>query len=227
MRPMFSDSTMAESGKMNGSSAKKIRAELRGNLPVAREILNIRSALKRAHDESGIRSLLLTGLYEQSGTTTVATVLALALCWDQVTRVLLVDANFLNPQLQNIFKIKIDSSSSLIQETQIPTLKCIPFGMLMRVGNRSLEDYVRVLKELENDFDFMILDTAPVLSSPETLMLSSYFSRVAIVVEAERTMSRTFEKVIADFQQAKADILGVVLNRKKTYLPALLSTFIQ
>jgi Mrp family chromosome partitioning ATPase len=227
MYPFFSEKTAENSEKVNGTLLNEtIFSEKNIDFPLSREILNLRRGLLHAKEERGVSSLLLAGLEDGAGATSLSVALSIALTWDKVTRVLIIDANFQNPQLDKVFKIPFDKKAGLIRDTKIQNLKCIPFGRLIRAGNRQFETFMRVLHELEAEFDFMIVDSAPLNASPEVTMLSSYFKSIVIVVEAEKTRVPTLEKIIGELKQANANILGVVLNRKKNYLPKAIANYL-
>lgn len=227
MNPFFSDKTTEKSEKVNGTViSDSIFSETSTEFPLSREILNLSTAFYRAKEERGVSSLLLAGLEKGAGATSLAVALSIALTWDKVTRVLIIDANFQNPQLDKVFKIPFDKKAGLIRDTKIQNLKCIPYGRLIRAGNRRFETFMRVLHELESEFDFMIVDSAPLNASPEVVMLGSYFKSIAIVVEAEKTRVPKLEKIIDELKQAKVNILGVVLNRKKNYLPKGIANYL-
>ena len=219
MQSLFSEKVDAKSDTRNGAARGETVVPKKNEFTLSREILNLRSSLLRAKEESGVNSLLLSGLEKGVGTTSIASALALALAWDKVTRVLIIDANFDNPQLDKVFNIPADKRAGLIRDTRLPNLKCIPYARLIRAGNRQFDSFMRVLNELENEFDFLIVDSAPLNSDPEVIMLSGYFKSIAVIVEAEKTRVPVLEKAINELRQAKANVLGVILNRKKSYLP--------
>jgi Mrp family chromosome partitioning ATPase len=75
------------------------------------------------------------------------------------------------------------------------------------------------IAEVRDSFSFIIVDTAPVNTHSDVLLLSSYLDCVALVVEAERTDRHTLRETIAELTRVQARLLGVVLNRQKSYLP--------
>ncbi|MFQ5627684.1 MAG: CpsD/CapB family tyrosine-protein kinase [bacterium] len=227
MRPLFSEKISDNSEQINGSTlGEKILSDKNIDFPLNKEILNLRTALLLAKGEHGVNSLLLAGLESGVGATSIAVALSIAIAWDNVTRVLIIDANFQNPQLDKVFKIPSDKRAGLIRDTSIQNLKCIPYGRLIRAGNRQFDSFMRVLNELESEFDFIIIDSAPLNASPEVMMLSTYFKSMAVVVEAEKTRIPSLQKVIDELKQTKAHILGVVLNRKKNYLPKAIANYL-
>lgn len=227
MRSLFSEKINENNENINGSSlGDEILPDKNIDFPLNREILNLRTVLLRAKGEYGVNSLLLAGLENGVGATSIAVALSIALTWDNVTRVLIIDANFNNPQLDKVFKIPFDKRAGLIRDTSVPNLKCIPYGRLIRAGNRQFDSFMRVLNELESEFDLMIVDSAPLNASPEVMMLGTYFKSIAVVVEAEKTRIPSLEKTIEELKQTKVNLLGVVLNRKKNYLPKAIANFL-
>ena len=227
MRPLFSEKVNENNEKINGSpQGGNILSDKNIDFALNREIMNLRTVLLRAKSENGVNSLLLAGLENGAGATSIAVALSIALAWDNVTRVLIIDANFNNPQLDRVFKIPFDKRAGLIRDTSVQNLKCIPYGRLIRAGNRQFDSFMRVWNELESEFDFMIVDSAPLIASPEVMMLSTYFKSMAVVVEAEKTRIPSLAKTIQELKQTKVNLLGVVLNRKKSHLPKVIASLL-
>lgn len=220
MQSLFSEKINTNSGENNNSAVgENILPNQNKEFVLNREIINLRTALIKAKETRGVSSLLLSGIEKGAGATSISVALAIALAWDKVTRVLIIDANFENPQLAKVFKIPTDKRAGLIRDTNFPNLKCIPYGHLIRAGNRQFNSFMRVLRELEDEFDYLIVDSAPLNSDPEVIMLSAYFKSAAVVVEAEKTRIPALEKAVNELRQANSNVLGVILNRKKSYLP--------
>lgn len=71
----------------------------------------------------------------------------------------------------------------------------------------------RVVRELLDKFDFVMIDSSPVLPVADAISLSSLVEGVILVVDASRT-SRQLVKAAHDrLAQVHARILGVVLNQ--------------
>jgi hypothetical protein len=70
--------------------------------------------------------------------------------------------------------------------------------------------------------DLIILDAPPLLSSPLAQALAPTVDGVVLVVEANRTRTADAQEAKAALQAGGANILGVVLNRCRQYVPQAL-----
>lgn len=198
--------------------------------PLTVEQIQLRNTLLLAHEKNGVRSVLLTGLSNGAGTTSVALAIATALSSDKKTSVLLVDANFDRPGLHRVFGTPetpgltsvLKDGASLDDVAVFPSTPQLVVVSAGKPAPGTTLDYKRLavaIAEVRDSFSFILVDTAPVNSHSDVLLLSSYLDCVALVVEAERTQRHTVRDAIAELNRVQARILGVVLNRQKNYLP--------
>jgi capsular exopolysaccharide synthesis family protein len=67
--------------------------------------------------------------------------------------------------------------------------------------------------QLRDYYDYIILDTPPIIGFSDTIILSQYADGIVIVVESSKTSRQQLKLAKQSLQQAKAKILGVVLNK--------------
>ncbi len=91
-------------------------------------------------------------------------------------------------------------------------VRLMEYELLPNVASVSARDYDMLLCSLAAQYDFIIIDTAPVQRSPEALAVAQGVSGVMIVVAAGRTTQRAVKRTIASFVRVDAPVLGVVLN---------------
>lgn len=77
-------------------------------------------------------------------------------------------------------------------------------------------------KRLGENSDLIILDTPPLLSSPLAQALAPTVDGVVLVVEAERTRAPVVEACRDALNAAGANLLGVVLNKRRYHVPKAL-----
>ncbi|MBX9635360.1 MAG: hypothetical protein K2X44_10305 [Magnetospirillum sp.] len=77
-------------------------------------------------------------------------------------------------------------------------------------------------QHLAEQADLIILDTPPVLSSPLAQALAPTVDGIILVVEAERTRTDVALAAKRALASAGANILGVVLNKRRYHVPKLL-----
>jgi Mrp family chromosome partitioning ATPase len=83
-----------------------------------------------------------------------------------------------------------------------------------------------MLSALREKFDFIIFDGSPLRDYSESCFLAGKMDGVILVVEAERTKIEVARKIRKDLESTGVNILGVVLNKKKNYIPEYLERFL-
>ena len=73
----------------------------------------------------------------------------------------------------------------------------------------------RVVEELRKDFDRIIVDTAPINSVSDTLMMISAVQYVCLIVRPAKTRRRAIARAIGLIEKAKGILAGFVINRAK------------
>jgi Mrp family chromosome partitioning ATPase len=75
------------------------------------------------------------------------------------------------------------------------------------------------LKELKNKYDFILIDSAPAITSPDSIAISRFTHGVILVMEAERTRWQVVESVKDKIVRNGGNIIGVIFNKRKYYIP--------
>lgn len=83
----------------------------------------------------------------------------------------------------------------------------VPFDML---GSDAMR---RVLDELRHRFDFVVLDTAPVLAVAESRVLASLADTVLMLVQWQKTPAKAAEIALKQLDAVGAHVAGVALSR--------------
>jgi Mrp family chromosome partitioning ATPase len=72
---------------------------------------------------------------------------------------------------------------------------------------------IAILKSLGERFDYVILDTAPVLAVTDTMLLSTMSDAVVVVSSADQMRAKTLKKVVGRLEEMNANVVGIVVNR--------------
>ena len=72
-----------------------------------------------------------------------------------------------------------------------------------------------MLHELKSRFDFILLDTTPVLGVIDAVIVSSIADSTVLVIKAGETAKKPFLNAIGELRMAKTKILGVIFNSLK------------
>ncbi|NIO20779.1 MAG: polysaccharide biosynthesis tyrosine autokinase [Candidatus Aenigmarchaeota archaeon] len=179
-----------------------------------------------------IRTLSIVSSTQGEGNSTVAINFALNLAVNHKARILLVDMNLRKPILHQVFRVgkekgltdlllkKIDFHM-VLKKTAVPNLFLITSGENILNPDQLFESMKieEVLKRQAKQFDYIILDCPPVNSYPEATLLASQSDGVILVVQAGKTRHQVVHSAQTKLINAKVNILGVVLNRRKYYIP--------
>lgn len=184
------------------------------------------------YPDNSIKTILITGMAGVNGTSTIATGFASSLARDSRLKILLIDANLRSPSLHNYFNIdrdvgltnllieKIDDEK-IFQKVDHGNLYVIPSGK-NREGPLSIfasDNFEEKLKIMRGKFDCIILDAPPVNKGVDTKVISRKVDAVILVVESGKTRKQSAIKAKKELEDAGANILGVILNRRKFYIP--------
>jgi capsular exopolysaccharide synthesis family protein len=106
---------------------------------------------------------------------------------------------------------------NVIQETAQNDLYAITSGPIPPnpselIGSSGM---IAILKALGERFDYVILDTAPVLSVTDTMLLSTMSDAVVVVSSADRMRAKTLKKVVERLNEMSANVVGIVVNRSQ------------
>jgi succinoglycan biosynthesis transport protein ExoP len=166
------------------------------------------------------RLIALTSARSGEGVSTVAFHLAAALAMQGDGRVLYVNSRQMNEsaKLSSLLtEIRID------EEGNVKTSKPSYSGNLDTPVNFSRLTESKTFKDLldvwKRTYSFTVFDMPPVLEENSAVRLAGLLDGVILVVEAERARWEVVQRAKGLLEQAKANMLGVVLNKRRYYVP--------
>lgn len=193
---------------------------------IADQFRTIRSNIRFLMQEDQSQLFLLTSPKEGEGKSTVIANLGISMAQLQ-EKVLLIDANLRAPVIHHLFKVpnELGLSSVLkrqanvenvIHRTTIGNLDVLPGGQLVKnpaelVGKEIMEN---TLKTLTMNYDIVLIDSPPLLTSTETRMLANYCEGVIMILQRGRTKSTDLEESKKVLDLAHAHVLGAIINEK-------------
>ena len=221
--------------KMPTDSQKGLIVEGSKRLPIqtsSDQYHKVKGNLITCFPEGSIKTILMVGTAEGNGTSSTAIGFATTLARDCRLKVLLIDANLRSPSLHEFFKIERNLGLSNILAEKIEdkdlfkrvghgNLYIIPCGKNC-AGPLSIfesDRFEEKLKMMSESFDCVILDAPPVNKSVETKVMSKKVDGVILVIESGRTRRPVAINAKKELEEAGANIIGVILNRRKHYIP--------
>ena len=195
--------------------------------PASEQYKILREQLKRLRTEAGVRTIAVTSPVKRDGKTTVAVNLAASIALEYEENVLLIDADLRAPSVHRYFKGDISPGltdylssnsaagvKSLIRATHLSGLRIIPAGKPSRFAPELLakDRMRRMIDEIHTTLpgQTIIIDSPPVLATPDPLVLSRQVDGVIMVIRAGKTPKEYLAKALSSFSADK--VLGVVLN---------------
>lgn len=185
----------------------------------------LRTALLLSNAGSPPKMLVLTSAAPSEGKTTAASNLAGILA-QHATRVLLIDADLRRPNLHHRFglpgKVGLTSvlsgsatlSEAVQQVPEIPTLYLLPSGPIPPFPTEMLssETMIKVLDQCRAEYDFVVMDTPPVLSVTDGVIVARYADAVLLIVRHGKSSKHVVRRARDLLVRSGARVVGVVLN---------------
>lgn len=186
---------------------------------------SIRTNVLFSSTDEGGRLVVVTSSAPGEGKTVVSANLAVALA-HAGHRVLLLDADMRKPRAHEMFSappapglsnllVGNAKASEVIQETGTPGLWLMPAGTLPPnpaelLGSKRFKEFSTFLLQ---HFDWLIIDTPPVMAVTDAALVANLAHGVLFVVGAEMTSRRVASRAVEQLEYGQAKFLGAVLNR--------------
>lgn len=146
--------------------------------------------------------------------------------------VLLIDANILHPNLHLEFNVPAAPGlkdflrgkavlSDVIYKIGSSSIYLIPNGNSMTFDRANVEPqkYSALFSQLGNRFQFIFIDSPPLLESSTALAIAAIADSTFLVIQAQRTRLEVVEKAKNYLNSNKCAIGGVILNRVLQPIP--------
>src|SRR5256714_6973147 len=177
------------------------------------------------------KTLLVTSAVPNEGKSTVSANLAITMALSGA-RTLLIDCDLRRGALRETFGIssKIGFSEVLKQEvnwrevvvpTAYPTLFVLPRGKTLGQPSEHLlrESTDALLREMYDFYDYIIIDSSPILAADDTTSLAPKIDATLFVTRLSYTSARLVKKSLELLYNRQVNVPGVILNFVDTSLP--------
>jgi capsular exopolysaccharide synthesis family protein len=213
--------------KLSGQSwlGRKSPTELEAIL--GDSIDSIRAALMHGAQCGRRGAVMVTSAWDGEGKTTVASQLAVSLARCG-RRTLLVDADLRNPTLHQLFEMPLGRGlgdvlrgdievEDGIRPTQAENLKLLSGGASDYTSIQALEnDSVgAIFDRLKEQFDFIVVDTAPVLAFADPLLLGQHMDGAILSVRLDVSQRPKVEEAANRLRTVGINLFGAVVNGTK------------
>jgi len=177
------------------------------------------------------KTLLVTSAVPNEGKSTVSANLAITMALSGA-KTLLIDGDLRRGALREMFDIhsKIGFSEILKQEvnwrevvvpTSLPSLFVLPRGNTLSQPSEHLlrESTDAFLKDIYNHYDYIIIDSSPVLAADDATSLAPKIDATLFVVRLSYTSARLTKKALELLYHRQVNVPGIILNYVDTSLP--------
>jgi capsular exopolysaccharide synthesis family protein len=186
----------------------------------------IRNNLKYSCLDKPVRSLLITSATNGEGRSTVVVNLGVTFAREG-KRVLIVDADFRNPALNELTNIPnlVGLSNVLTGEVSLNAvikdvpgvegMSFLPSGSLPSDPSRMVESekMSQLLAELARQYDLILLDSSPILVSNDAVSLAKNTDATILVVESGKISRRSFSRTIEHLKSSNVPLIGAIINK--------------
>jgi capsular exopolysaccharide synthesis family protein len=183
----------------------------------------LRTSLQFLSLDSDFRTVQFTSPMPGDGKTTTAANIATVFAQAGL-HTLLIDADLRKPRLHQVFAI--DPTRGLVEvllgapyrdavQPVLEHLDLLPAGSIPpnpseMLGSRQMRD---LLERLSDDYDIIIVDSAPVLPVTDSVALAASVDAVVLVGQAGRSSTRQVGEALGQLQRVQAPLIGTVLNK--------------
>jgi polysaccharide biosynthesis transport protein len=191
----------------------------------AEAIRAIRTNVLFSSADEGVRMVVVTSAGPGEGKSLFASNLSVSLA-QAGQRVLHIDADMRRPRVQEIFEVTQEPGlsnllvgdckpSEAVRKTGVEHLCILPAGMIPPnpaelLGSKRCHEYLATLGE---HFDWVVIDSPPVLAVADASIVANQATGVVFVVGADQTSRNTARTAIEQLHGAQAHVIGAVLNR--------------
>lgn len=179
-----------------------------------------------------LKAIMFTSAMQSEGKSTICSFLAITAAIKKGLKTLVIDADLRRPAIHKLFKLENKSGiheilvegfkpQDAICKTSIDKLDILPAGSFCENPSEVFDaDAIGTLiEELKFFYDFIFVDTPPMLPVSDPMLLSSKMDGVILVVKAGETQKDVVRRAVAILDPQQSRILGVAMNNMSHSLP--------
>lgn len=226
-----------ESGKEEDESKKSHLSKSLNNVyvyhypysPASESLRRLQTQLELLLSKNGERGhvVLLTSAGPNEGKSTIAANLAVAMAQTN-KHVVLIDSDLRRPTLHKFFNVhRNDGLVDILSEDvyigglvrRMPSAKK---RLELVTSGKEITNPMAVftsaklpvfLEKLREAYDYIVIDTSPLISFADSLLLGKYADGIVLVIEAGKTQESAAKQCIKMIKKAEIPLLGVAINK--------------
>lgn len=223
--PYLKESTTLPTwGGANGHSQEMVLSHHPHSV-IAESYRTLRTAILLSRSGTAPHKILFTSASRGDGKT--ATSVNTSIIFAQMGyKVVVIDADMRRSRSHNVLQMangpglsEVLTGQQLGQEVIVPTETdnlyflssgAEPPNPAELVGSRKMN---QLLEELAEEYDFVLIDSPPVMPVSDAILLSTMVDGVVVVVDSQQTPKKIVREVRSRLDNVNAPLLGVVLNK--------------
>ncbi|MBU3200982.1 polysaccharide biosynthesis tyrosine autokinase [Clostridium estertheticum] len=185
---------------------------------------SMRTNLLFSMENRGINTLMVSSSIPKEGKTSVSTNVAFAIA-KAGKRVLLVDCDLRKPNVHRCFNIsnnegladiilkerKVEESIIKINDNfNVITAGIVNYNSSELLSSQKMQNFIN---DMEKEYDYVILDTPPIVAFTDALTLVTDKIGVILVISCEQTKIEICKKSKQLLTNVNATLIGAVLNK--------------
>jgi capsular exopolysaccharide synthesis family protein len=208
--------------------------------PVGEQYKILRTNIQSLNQTKGYKTFAITSSIHREGKTVTAINLAMTMAHDLNNKsILLIDADLrkckvakylglsASPGLSEVLKGDVPAGDTFISPG-VNNLTIMPGGKGPRnpselLGSKRME---RLIASLGNRFDYIFIDTPPVMPLTDACIIGPLVDGVIVVIQAGRTQREVINHAESRLYQAQAKTLGYIMTNVEYHLPQYLYRYI-
>jgi capsular exopolysaccharide synthesis family protein len=198
----------------------------------ATELRRIYDSLRARRDNGDLHSLLVTSSTIGEGKSITCSFLAVTAAAVSKSKIALIDLDLRRPKIHEYFSMENKSGigdvllgkssiKDVARKTPIPELTIITSGNISASPSDVLDqaNIPGLLQELKYQFDFVIIDSPPVIPVSDPMMFVDRVDGVLMVVRAGTTQKEVVNRAVRLLSTSTVNLIGIVLNDYESVLP--------
>ncbi|MGE5538665.1 MAG: GumC family protein [Gemmatimonas sp.] len=171
------------------------------------------------------KTIVVTSALPREGKTTMALCLA-RMAARSGERTLLIDCDLrrselsarlslpIGPGMSDVLRGAAEMPDVMIRDSVVPEMHVARAGAIPANPSDLMASHAaqRILSDLKRQFDFIVIDTAPVMAAPESIALAKAADEVLLFVRWSTTPRAAAVAALRKLQNVGANIVGVVLT---------------
>ena len=195
--------------------------------PISEQYRTLRTNIQFAAIDRKVQTIMVTSSAPGEGKSTTLANLGVVLAQQQ-KRVLIIDSDLRKPTVHFTFQLPNKTGltnvltrqltfDDAVLETSVPFLEVLTSGPIPPnpselLASKAMRDFV---KELEEVYDYILLDAPPINAVTDPQLLSKITDGVILVIRSGKTEEEGAIRAVESLRKVNAHIIGAVLNDQK------------